>query len=186
MQSAAYAEIYADVPALCLNAPASARIIARPHTSQTIPCRNAEDPARESSGSGGGVRTQVHVQLLELRCCRSDRRLPWTRSVNEIEASIRWTRMRDVDCRRGMRVQHQHSGLLPSAQSFTSSFNFSLFFLLRPSTPPQTARELPAAHTARLAAVTKFIEPRLHPQPGSNWIHEAKHDGYRLNLKVFH
>jgi bifunctional non-homologous end joining protein LigD len=42
----------------------------------------------------------------------------------------------------------------------------------------------------RLAADTKFIEPYLpspadRPPSGSNWIHEIKHDGYRLNLKVF-
>ena len=42
----------------------------------------------------------------------------------------------------------------------------------------------------RLAAETKFIEPCLpspadRPPSGSNWIHEIKHDGYRLNLKVF-
>src|SRR3982074_2537795 len=37
----------------------------------------------------------------------------------------------------------------------------------------------------RLAADTKFIEPCLpspadKPPSGSNWIHEIKHDGYRL------
>jgi hypothetical protein len=37
----------------------------------------------------------------------------------------------------------------------------------------------------RLAADTKFIEPCLpspadRPPSGSNWIHEVKHDGYRL------
>ena len=37
----------------------------------------------------------------------------------------------------------------------------------------------------RLAAYTKFIEPCLpsradKPPSGSNWIHEIKHDGYRL------
>jgi hypothetical protein len=37
----------------------------------------------------------------------------------------------------------------------------------------------------RLAAETKFIEPCLpspadKPPSGSNWIHEIKHDGYRL------
>ena len=43
----------------------------------------------------------------------------------------------------------------------------------------------------RLAADrASFIEPCLpspadKPPSGSNWIHEIKHDGYRLNLKVF-
>ena len=37
----------------------------------------------------------------------------------------------------------------------------------------------------RLAADTKFIEPYLpspadKPPSGSNWVHEIKHDGYRL------
>jgi ATP-dependent DNA ligase len=37
----------------------------------------------------------------------------------------------------------------------------------------------------RLAADTKFIEPCLpspadKPPSGSNWIHEIKHDGFRL------
>jgi bifunctional non-homologous end joining protein LigD len=37
----------------------------------------------------------------------------------------------------------------------------------------------------RLAADTKFIEPCLpspadKPPPGANWIHEIKHDGFRL------
>ena len=40
----------------------------------------------------------------------------------------------------------------------------------------------------RLAADTKFIEPYLpspadKPPSGSNWIHEIKHDGYRLMVR---
>ena len=40
----------------------------------------------------------------------------------------------------------------------------------------------------RLAADTKFIEPCLpspadKPPSGSNWIHEIKHDGYRLMVR---
>jgi ATP-dependent DNA ligase len=38
--------------------------------------------------------------------------------------------------------------------------------------------------------VLRFIEPCLpspadRPPSGTNWIHEIKHDGYRLKLEVF-
>ena len=43
----------------------------------------------------------------------------------------------------------------------------------------------------RLAADTKFIEPCLpspadKPPPGANWIHEIKHDGFRLMARRDH